>query len=47
MEEYKLDVMRVSEVRWNGSGKTETTNGNVFVYSGMPNTDREIAREDR
>ena len=33
MGEYKLAVMGVSEVRWNGSGKTETTNGNVFVYS--------------
>jgi len=32
MGEYKLTVMGVSEVRWNGSGKTETKNGNVFVY---------------
>ena len=35
MGDYKLAVMGVSEVRWNGSGKTETTNGNIFVYSGM------------
>ena len=37
MGEYELAVLGVSEVRWNGSGTTETTNGNVFVYSGMPN----------
>ena len=36
---YKLAVLGVSEVRWNGSGRTETTNGNVFVYLGMPNAD--------
>ena len=29
MGEYKLAVMGVSEVRWNGSGRTETTIGNV------------------
>jgi len=39
MGEYKLAVMGVSEVRWNGSGKTETTNGNIFLYSGLPNAD--------
>jgi len=39
MGEYKLAVLGVSEVRWNGSGRTETTNGNVFVYLGMPNAD--------
>jgi len=44
MEEYKLALMGVSEFRWNGSGKTETTNGNVFVYSGMPNTDDDHIR---
>ena len=44
MGEYKLAVMGVSEVRWNGSGKTETTNGNVFVYSGMPNADDDHIR---
>jgi len=44
MDEYKLAVMGVSEVRWNGSGKTETTNGNIFVYSGMPNTDDDHIR---
>jgi len=44
MGEYKLAVMGVSEVIWNGSGKTETTNGNIFVYSGMPNTDNDHIR---
>jgi hypothetical protein len=39
MGEYKLAVLGVSEARWNGSGRTKTTNGNVFVYSGMPNAD--------
>jgi len=44
MEEYKLAVMSVSDVRWNGSGRTETTNGNVFVYSWMPNADDDQIR---
>jgi hypothetical protein len=34
--EYKLAVLGVSEARWNGSGRTETTNGNVFVYGEIP-----------
>jgi hypothetical protein len=29
----------VSEARWNGNGRTESTNGNILVYSGMSNTD--------
>jgi len=45
MGEYKLAVMGVSEVRWNGSGKMETTNGNFFAYSGMPNADDDQIRE--
>jgi len=44
MGEYKVAIMGVSEVRWNGSGKMETTNGNVFVYSGMPNADDDHIR---
>ena len=36
MGEYELAVLGISEVRWNGNGRTETTNGNIFVYSGMP-----------
>jgi hypothetical protein len=34
----------VSEVRWNGSGRTETTNGNIFVYLGMSNADDDHIR---
>ena len=44
MGEYKHAVLGVSEVRWNGSGRTETTNGNIFVYSGMSNADDEHIR---
>jgi exonuclease III len=44
MGEYKLAVLGVSEVRWNGNGRTETTNGNIFVYLGMPNTDHDHIR---
>ena len=44
MGEYKIAVMGVSEIRWNGSGRTETTNGNVFLYSGMPNADDDHIR---
>jgi hypothetical protein len=44
MGEYKLAVMGVSEVRWNGSGRMENTNGNVFVYSGMPNAEDDDIR---
>ena len=44
MGEHKLAVLGVSEVRWNGSGRTETTNGNVFVYSRMPNADDDHIR---
>jgi hypothetical protein len=36
MERYKLAILGVSEVRWNGSGQI-TSNGNVFMYSGMSN----------
>jgi hypothetical protein len=44
MGEYKLAVMGVSDVRWNGSGRTETTNGNAFVYSEMPNAEDDHIR---
>jgi hypothetical protein len=43
MGEYKLAVLDVSEVRWNGN-RTETTNENIFVYSGMPNIDDDHIR---
>jgi hypothetical protein len=44
MAEYKLAVLDVSEARWNGNGRTETNNGNVFVYSGMPSADYDHIR---
>jgi hypothetical protein len=36
MNNFKLVLLGVSEVRWNGAGSTATTNGNLFIYSGMP-----------
>jgi hypothetical protein len=45
MGEYKLAVLGVSEVRWNGNGRTETADGNVFVYGGVPNADDDHTRE--
>jgi hypothetical protein len=35
MDRYKLDILGVSEVRWNGSGQIMTTDGKMFLYSGM------------
>jgi hypothetical protein len=37
MDRYKLDILGVSEVRWNGSGHIMTTDGKMFLYSGMLN----------
>jgi hypothetical protein len=37
MYRYKLDILGVSEVRWNGSGQIMTTDGKMFLYSGMLN----------
>jgi hypothetical protein len=36
MEKSKLEILGVGEVCWNGSGEIVKTNGNVFIYSGMP-----------
>jgi hypothetical protein len=36
MENFKLALLGVSEVRWNGAGSITTTNGNLFIYSAMP-----------
>jgi hypothetical protein len=36
MENFKLALFGVNEVRWNGAGSITTTNGNLFIYSGMP-----------
>lgn len=37
MEKYGLNFMGISEVCWNQCGQTVTTNGHLFLYSGMPN----------
>jgi hypothetical protein len=37
MDRYKLDILGISEVRWNGSGQIMTTNVKMFLYSGMLN----------
>jgi exonuclease III len=37
MEIYNLDLLGLSEVGWNGSGQYRTPNGNILLYSGMPN----------
>jgi hypothetical protein len=33
MENFKLALLGVSEVRWNGVG-SKTTDGNLFIYFG-------------
>lgn len=38
-ERLKLDVVGVSEVRWNGSGEFRSKKGNLLIYSGMPHDD--------
>jgi hypothetical protein len=35
MDRYKLDILGVSEVRWNGSGQIITINSKMLLYSGM------------
>jgi hypothetical protein len=35
MENFELALLGVIKVRWNGAGSI-TTNGNLFIYSGMP-----------
>jgi hypothetical protein len=37
MDRYKLDILGVSEVRWNGSRQIMTTDAKMFLYSGMLN----------
>jgi hypothetical protein len=36
MENFKLALFSVSEEKWQGAGGITTTNGNLFIYSGMP-----------
>jgi hypothetical protein len=35
MDRYKLDMLGVCEVRWNGTGQIITTNCKMSVYSGI------------
>jgi hypothetical protein len=37
MDSYKLDILGVSEVRWNGSRQIITTYSKMFLYSGLLN----------
>lgn len=37
MERYKLELLGLSEVRYNQFGELTTSSGNMLLYSGMPN----------
>jgi hypothetical protein len=39
MDEAKVGVLGLCEVRWNQSGEIDTHNGKRFLYSGMPEED--------
>jgi exonuclease III len=41
MDRYHLDVLGLSEVRWNTSGITTLSTGHVIAYSGAPTEDDE------
>jgi hypothetical protein len=43
MENVKLAIFGVSEVRWNDDGSI-TTNGNLFIYSGLPGENEPCVR---
>jgi hypothetical protein len=45
MEHYKLDILGMSEVRWDGFGEITTQNGFTFLYSGY-NADEDPVRPD-
>lgn len=36
MKRYKLEILGLSETRWNGYGEFKTQNGNTLIYSGFP-----------
>ena len=38
-ERYKVDILGVSEVRWNEFGEVKIAAGQTFLYSGKPNED--------
>ena len=35
MKNYELDVLRLSEIRWEDFGEITTADGNYFLYSGI------------
>ena len=37
MDRYNLQILGLSEVRWNTSGMTTLTSGHTIIYSGNPN----------
>jgi len=39
MRRYRLEILGVSEVRWNQYGETELVAGELFIYSGKENKD--------
>lgn len=44
METYKLDVLGMSEVRWNEFGEVKTPSAMTFLFSGRPNAN-DVRRE--
>lgn len=41
MENYKVDILGVTEVRWNDFGETRTNGGKTFLHSGQVGEDAE------
>ena len=39
MRRYRLEILGVSEARWNQFGETELATGELFIYSGNENKD--------
>lgn len=39
MKDYKLDILRLNEVRWNKFGELTTLSRITLLYSGKPNRD--------
>ena len=39
MRRYRLEILGVSEARWNQFGETELATGELFLYSGKENKD--------
>jgi hypothetical protein len=37
MDRYNIEILGLSEVRWNTSGMTTISTGHTIIYSGNPN----------